>query len=59
MTAVLDTKSWTWIIPQDSPFQPFPRAHAIASIVNDTKMVFGFGKKKNENSFVLLTCSFW
>ncbi|KAI8876499.1 galactose oxidase [Backusella circina FSU 941] len=43
MTAILDTRNWSWIVPEGSPFQPFPRSHAIASIVNDTKMVFGFG----------------
>lgn len=44
MTAVLDTSRWTWMIPEPSPYQPFPRSFAAASIVDDTKMVIGFGK---------------
>ncbi|KAI8639091.1 hypothetical protein BD408DRAFT_421953 [Parasitella parasitica] len=43
MTAVLKLNTWEWRIPDASPYQPFPRSHAIASIVNDTKMVYGFG----------------
>ncbi|KAI8068575.1 hypothetical protein BC940DRAFT_298524 [Gongronella butleri] len=43
MTAVLDTNSWQWMIPDPSPYQPFPRSFAAASVVNDTKMIIGFG----------------
>lgn len=43
MAAILDLKTWSWHIPESSPYQPFPRSHAIANIINDTSMVFGFG----------------
>ncbi|CEP07381.1 hypothetical protein [Parasitella parasitica] len=43
MTAVLDLSTWEWRIPDASPYQPFPRSHAVASIVNRTKMIYGFG----------------
>lgn len=45
MTAILDTTQWTWSIPDASPYQPFPRSFAAASIVNGSKMVYGFGKQ--------------
>ncbi|KAL9543975.1 hypothetical protein MBANPS3_007857 [Mucor bainieri] len=43
MTAILDMNTWEWHIPDASPYQPFPRSHAVANIVNETKMVYGFG----------------
>ncbi|KAF1798422.1 hypothetical protein FB192DRAFT_1391512 [Mucor lusitanicus] len=43
MTAILDMNTWEWHIPDASPYQPFPRSHAIANIVNETKMIYGFG----------------
>ncbi|KAI8099213.1 uncharacterized protein BX664DRAFT_381806 [Halteromyces radiatus] len=43
MTAVLDTHVWEWLIPTPSPYQPFPRSFASAVLVNDTKVVIGFG----------------
>lgn len=46
MTAILDTTQWTWSIPDASPYQPFPRSFAAASVVNGSKMVYGFGKQK-------------
>jgi hypothetical protein len=45
MTAILDTNSWTWRIPaQSSLYQPYPQSFATLSIVNQTKLVFGYGK---------------
>jgi hypothetical protein len=43
MTAILDLNSWEWHAPPASPYQPFPRSFAVASIVNETKMVYGLG----------------
>ncbi|ORY95362.1 hypothetical protein BCR43DRAFT_515489 [Syncephalastrum racemosum] len=43
MTAILDTHAWAWSIPQPSAYQPFPRSFAAAALVNDTKVIFGFG----------------
>ncbi|KAI8143697.1 hypothetical protein BJV82DRAFT_712826 [Fennellomyces sp. T-0311] len=43
MTAVLDTSRWSWMIPDASINQPFPRSFAAASLINDTQMAFGFG----------------
>ncbi|KAK4514924.1 negative regulator of the PHO system [Mucor velutinosus] len=43
MTAILDTNAWTWRVPTFSIFQPLPQSHASISIINDTKIVFGFG----------------
>lgn len=45
MIAVLDLKTWQWSLPQTkrSPYQPFPRSFAVASLVNETKMVYGLG----------------
>lgn len=43
MTAVLDTTQWTWLIPAPSPYQPFPRSFASAVLVNQTKVMVGFG----------------
>ncbi|KAI8327968.1 hypothetical protein BC941DRAFT_445973 [Chlamydoabsidia padenii] len=43
MTAVLDTSQWTWMIPTPSTFQPFPRSFASAVLVNQTKVMVGFG----------------
>ncbi|KAL9540646.1 hypothetical protein MBANPS3_009562 [Mucor bainieri] len=43
MTAILDTDSWTWRIPKSSIYQPLPQSHASISVLNDTKIVFGFG----------------
>jgi hypothetical protein len=46
MTAILDTNSWTWRIPISSyTKQPYPQSHAVISIINDTKVAFGFGRK--------------
>lgn len=44
MTAILDTNTWTWRIPKSSIYQPFPQSHSSISLINDTKIVFGFGK---------------
>lgn len=43
MTAILDTKTWQWSSPPASSYQPFPRSFAVASLVNNTKMVYGLG----------------
>jgi hypothetical protein len=43
MTAILDTITWTWRAPKSSIYQPFPQSHATISLINDTKIVFGFG----------------
>ncbi|KAK4515433.1 uncharacterized protein ATC70_010378 [Mucor velutinosus] len=43
MMAILDVNTWEWHIPGASPYQPFPRSHAVANIVNETKMIYGFG----------------
>lgn len=43
MTAILDTFTWQWYIPESSPYQPFPRSHAIANMINETTMLYGFG----------------
>jgi hypothetical protein len=48
MTAILDTNTWTWRIPKPShAYQPYPQSYALLSKINDTKLVFGFGKKKD------------
>jgi hypothetical protein len=46
MIAILDLNTWQWILPQvkKSLYQPFPRSFAVASLVNETKMVYGLGK---------------
>ncbi|CEP12254.1 hypothetical protein [Parasitella parasitica] len=43
ITAILDTDTWTWRVPKPSIYQPFPQSHASISLVNATKVVFGFG----------------
>ncbi|CAO3597021.1 unnamed protein product [Absidia cylindrospora] len=43
MTAVLDTMHWEWLVPTPSPYQPFPRSFASAVLVNDSKVMIGFG----------------
>lgn len=45
MTAILDTKTWTWRAPKSSIlFQPFPQSHGFISFVNETKLIYGYGK---------------
>lgn len=44
MTAILDTNTWVWRVPTSSVYQPLPQSHASISIVNDTKVVYGFGR---------------
>ncbi|KAI8646708.1 hypothetical protein BD408DRAFT_428407 [Parasitella parasitica] len=43
MAAILDTDTWTWRVPKSSIFQPLPQSHSSISLVNATKVVFGFG----------------
>lgn len=43
MTAILDTNTWTWRVPKSSIYQPFPQSYASISVVNNTKVAFGFG----------------
>ncbi|CAO3650971.1 unnamed protein product [Cunninghamella blakesleeana] len=43
MTAILDTQKWYWTAPLPSPYQPFPRSFASAVLVNETKVLVGFG----------------
>ncbi|KAF1802625.1 hypothetical protein FB192DRAFT_1326827, partial [Mucor lusitanicus] len=43
MTAILDTDSWSWTVPTSSIYQPLPQSYASISVVNDSKIVFGFG----------------
>ncbi|CAO3652337.1 unnamed protein product [Cunninghamella echinulata] len=43
MTAILDTLTWYWTIPMPSPYQPFPRSFASATLINETKVLVGFG----------------
>lgn len=44
MTAILDTDSWSWTVPTSSIYQPLPQSYASISVVNDSKIVFGFGR---------------
>ncbi|GAA5803201.1 hypothetical protein HPULCUR_008677 [Helicostylum pulchrum] len=44
MSSILDTNTWTWRTPKTSYLnQPYPQSNGILSIVNETKVVFGFG----------------
>jgi hypothetical protein len=44
MVAILDTNSWTWRTPIPSHLnQPYPQSFATLSMVNETKLVFGYG----------------
>lgn len=44
MSAILDTKYWTWRIPKSSPlFQPLPQSHGLITFVNETKLIYGYG----------------
>ncbi|KAI9256771.1 hypothetical protein EDC94DRAFT_615656 [Helicostylum pulchrum] len=43
MTGLLDLKTWKWVIPAGSIYQPFPSSFSISMLVNDTKMVYGLG----------------
>ncbi|OBZ87216.1 hypothetical protein A0J61_04734 [Choanephora cucurbitarum] len=44
MSAILDTNSWTWRIPSQSPYQPYPQSHGILSIINKSKIAYGLGE---------------
>ncbi|KAI8359902.1 hypothetical protein EDC96DRAFT_576272 [Choanephora cucurbitarum] len=41
--ALLDVNTWSWKIPSTSSYQPLPRSHAVAGIVNNTKIIYGLG----------------
>ncbi|GAA5810044.1 hypothetical protein MFLAVUS_003462 [Mucor flavus] len=44
MSGIFDTNTWTWRTPKTSYLnQPYPQSNGILSIVNETKLVFGFG----------------
>lgn len=42
MVAILDTHAWTWRFPKQSNL-PYPQSSAVISIINSTKLVYGFG----------------
>lgn len=44
MSSVLDLNHWKWTSIPISPYQPSPTSFSIATIVNDTNMVYGLGK---------------
>lgn len=47
MAGILDTEIWTWRTPKYDTL-PFPQSFAALSIMNNTKLVYGFGKKKKK-----------
>ncbi|KAI7876804.1 uncharacterized protein EV154DRAFT_451365 [Mucor mucedo] len=42
MVGILDTQTWTWRTPKYDHI-PFPQSFAAVSIINNTKLVYGFG----------------
>lgn len=53
MSGILDTNTWTWRTPKTSYLnQPYPQSNGILSIVNETKLVFGFGKCRKKKALI-------
>lgn len=44
MTAVLNIKNWQWTLAPVSMNQPLPTSFSIATLVNESSMVYGLGK---------------
>lgn len=48
--AILDTKSWTWIVPNINGIPPARRAFAVGGLLDDSHLTVAFGK-----GYLLLT----
>ncbi|KAG2203124.1 hypothetical protein INT47_004931 [Mucor saturninus] len=45
--AILDTKTWTWIVPSVSGIPPFRRSSASAGLLNGNYLTVSFGASRN------------